>query len=132
MHVLLLTSLSEGLPLAVLEAQACGVPALSTPVGACKYVCYDCFECDGDLETCADRISLKIEEIVRNWDEVSKNVRAWTVENFDLNVMVQEYGKVFKVLARGDVYGLVDNRCVWTDRVVRFGKVLTKTQLHRC
>ena len=34
--VLVLTSISEGLPLVILEAAAAGVPLVSTDVGACR------------------------------------------------------------------------------------------------
>lgn len=40
MDILTLTSISEGQPLALLEAMACGIPSVSTDVGSCKELLY--------------------------------------------------------------------------------------------
>jgi len=39
MDVMALTSISEGLPFVAIEALACGVPLVSTDVGACREIC---------------------------------------------------------------------------------------------
>lgn len=40
MDVIVLTSISEGLPLVILEAYACGKPVVATDVGACRELLY--------------------------------------------------------------------------------------------
>ncbi|MHB8254897.1 MAG: GT4 family glycosyltransferase PelF [Acidiferrobacter sp.] len=61
-HLLILSSISEGLPLVLLEGFAAGVPAVCTDVGACRRLIFgqdeDTFGAAGDIVGIADPQSL--------------------------------------------------------------------------
>ncbi|WP_456416823.1 GT4 family glycosyltransferase PelF [Methanocaldococcus sp.] len=95
-HLYLSTSLSEGLPLSILEAQSCGVPAICSNVGACKYICYIYYNKEKDIEKGLENLLHIFKRFTPEKIKiVSKKVRKIVVEKFDLTKMVEEYRKVF-------------------------------------
>jgi glycosyltransferase involved in cell wall biosynthesis len=56
--LLILSSISEGLPLVILEGFAAGVPAVSTDVGACRQLIYGSGEEDGDEGAAGEVVGL--------------------------------------------------------------------------
>lgn len=52
LHIMALTSISEGLPLTILEALCVGVPCVTTDVGACSELIYGRTEEDKALDIC--------------------------------------------------------------------------------
>ncbi|XRO75135.1 GT4 family glycosyltransferase PelF [Methanocaldococcus sp. 28A] len=96
-HLYLNTSLSEGLPLSVLEAQSCGVPAICSNVGACKYICYIYYNMKQDKEKyLEDLLNIFKGFTPEKIKKASKDVRKMVVEKYDIRKMVEEYRKVFK------------------------------------
>jgi glycosyltransferase involved in cell wall biosynthesis len=56
--LLVLSSISEGLPLVILEGFAAGVPAVSTDVGACRQLIYGAGEEDDDVGSAGEVVGL--------------------------------------------------------------------------
>ncbi len=56
--LLVLSSISEGLPLVILEGFAAGVPAVSTDVGACRQLIYGAGEEENDVGAAGDVVGL--------------------------------------------------------------------------
>jgi glycosyltransferase involved in cell wall biosynthesis len=101
-HIYLNTSLSEGLPLAILEAQASGVPAICSNVGACKYVCYKYYNKFEDKEKGLEEVYKHISELcdVEKLKKVSNEVRKIVEKNFNINKMVKEYEHIFNSIIK--------------------------------
>jgi glycosyltransferase involved in cell wall biosynthesis len=99
MHLYLNTSLSEGLPLSVLEAQSCGVPAICSNVGSCKYVCYIYYNREKNKDKGFENLLKILESFTpKKIDEASKEVRKMVVNRFDIRKMVEEYKQIFEKL----------------------------------
>ncbi|MBK9073087.1 MAG: glycosyltransferase [Myxococcales bacterium] len=97
-----LTSRSEGLPLAVAEAMACGLPIVGTDVGGMRDVVGDC----GALVTSEDAPALTVElaRLIAG-DELRATLgalaRARAVAQFSLATMATEYEALYRgALAR--------------------------------
>jgi L-malate glycosyltransferase len=98
----LLTSLSEGIPLTLLEAMAAGLPTVGTRVGGVPEVVVDS-ECGrlcaaGDVRSLADALSTLAAdpELRRRWGAAG---RARVAECFSLDRMTDEYDRLYARLA---------------------------------
>ena len=100
-HVLVAPSRLEGLPLAVLEAQACGLPVVAADVpGLCDTVCHGQtgFLVPGDdiaayvqaIRTLAEDVGLR--------QQMSKQASQWVCEHFDEQVMLERYVDMYREL----------------------------------
>ena len=84
LHIMALTSISEGLPLTILEALCVGVPCVTTDVGACSELIYGRTEEDKALGICgyvvpignADEFAQACLKILRNSNLHSEMVEA--------------------------------------------------------
>lgn len=81
--LLLLSSVSEGQPLVILEAMAAGVPIVATDVGACRDIIYDKDGQCGIIVPPKDHFSMskaiiKLYEDKELRDTFSKNAKRWS------------------------------------------------------
>ena len=98
LDVFVLSSLTEGTSISLLEAQSCGVPAVATDVGGNGNVIITgltgLLSPSGDVDAMADRfICLATQPWLR--DELGKGARQRVVEDFSLQKMVNKYAKVY-------------------------------------
>lgn len=98
----LLTSLSEGVPLTLLEAMASELPTVATRVGGIPEVVID-FECGrlcaaGDVRSLAEALTTLVcnPELRRRWGLAG---RARVVEQFSLDRMIADYDRLYARLA---------------------------------
>jgi sugar transferase (PEP-CTERM/EpsH1 system associated) len=101
MDVFVLPSLNEGLPNAVLEAMATGIPVIASHVGGIPEVLQD--EKNGLLFTSNDSVSLtkKLKDIIDNPKKrkmLAENGRHRVVSQFSLSSMVKKYEEVYQSL----------------------------------
>lgn len=110
MDVMVLTSISEGLPLVVLEAFAAGIPCVSTDVGACRELIFGRTQEDKELgragritkilsphETAAALLAL-----IKNadqWQLASKAGRIRVEKYYRMSILLETYRKLYKDLA---------------------------------
>jgi glycosyltransferase EpsD len=93
-YLLLLTSTSEGIPFAALEALAMGVPVISTNIGAVSEVIKDCingFLVDPEQNTLSRFVSL-ISTLLADpelYDSLAKRTRASILPEFTLEHMCE-------------------------------------------
>jgi glycosyltransferase involved in cell wall biosynthesis len=98
--VAVLTSDTEVLPMTLIEAAACAVPAVSTDVGAVRYVVLDRrtgFVVPVDDE---DALAERILYLLRHPEErrtMGKRAREHAEANFDLHQMVERYAQVLSL-----------------------------------
>ncbi|MFH1413458.1 MAG: glycosyltransferase family 4 protein [Candidatus Omnitrophota bacterium] len=89
--VLSLTSLWEGVPIAVLEAMAAGCPVLATNTGGIAEIVAEgitgFLSVPGDMEDMSEKLILLLKDI-RLRAEMSKNSRAYLGEHFRLRNMI--------------------------------------------
>ena len=93
MRLLILPSYSEGLPVVILEAMACGTPILSTPVGGVPDIIKDGetgFIMEDNSPECI------VSHVVRalnhpDIEEISQNAHALVKREFTYEVMVERY-----------------------------------------
>ncbi len=101
--IFVLPSLSEGMPLALLEAMAAGVPAVATRVGGVGEVIEDrktgLLVPPGDSHALADGMMTLLE----NWPlarELGEAARQMVASRFSLTGMVQAYQDIYSELTR--------------------------------
>jgi glycosyltransferase involved in cell wall biosynthesis len=100
--VFALSSLSEGVPMALLEAMACGLPAVATRVGGCPEVVAEGQTGllvppgqPGPLAAALGRILVRREE-AREWGRAG---RQRVESRFSLEAMVRAYARIYHELA---------------------------------
>ncbi|ACM23263.1 GT4 family glycosyltransferase PelF [Thermotoga neapolitana] len=99
MDLLLLSSVSEGQPLVILEAMASGLPIVATDVGSCKEMLYDRDGQCGIVVPPKDHFSMA-KAIVRIYEDnelremFSKNTRR-VVQKYRLDRMIESYRKIY-------------------------------------
>lgn len=102
MDVFVLPSLSEAMPLSLIEAMACGLPTIASNVGGISEVIDDRLTgfliTPADPDVLADRITylLAYPELAR---EIGKNAVQKAKTNFDLQTMIDNYGKLYAEIA---------------------------------
>jgi len=98
LDVIVLTSLSEGLPVTLLEAMALGKPVVATMVGGVPEVVKDgetgLLAPSGDAEAFARHLLALLRDRERMRDMGQKG-RKWVEENFSLSTMVERTDKVY-------------------------------------
>jgi glycosyltransferase involved in cell wall biosynthesis len=99
----ILPSYNEGMPLAVLEAMAYGLPVISTPVGGIPEIIVDgktgLLVNPGDVQALSDRISL----LLRNPDLCQKlgtNARRLVEDKFLVDVIMQQLYSLYDTLLK--------------------------------
>ncbi|HJQ91902.1 MAG TPA: glycosyltransferase [Acidimicrobiia bacterium] len=100
-HVLLLTSRSEGLPGAILEASAAGIPTVSVDVGGVREAVVD-----GRGGYVTERSTEAIVEALRRLDEdrqllvkMGEAARDYARQNFQIDDVIDRYAEILRSLA---------------------------------
>lgn len=105
--IICLTSISEGMPLTLLEGFAAGVPAVATDVGSCRELIYGKDEDDkkigkaGEVTQPADPddFAKKTIEILKNpslISEYSRNAVERVERYYDQKIMLRNYREIYK------------------------------------
>ncbi len=96
---LVLPSYAEGLPMAILEAMACGLPIIGTKVGAIPEVIREGVEGllvePGDVEGLADRM-VRVSQDMRLRRRMGKAARLRVRQHYSLQVMVKRIMEVYR------------------------------------
>jgi len=102
--VFVLPSYNEGLPLAILEAMAYGLPVVSTPVGGIPEAVVDgetgFLVSPGDVETLAQRLSLLLTHPSLCY-EMGMRARQRVLEKFDVHKIIQQLFTIYDELLLG-------------------------------
>lgn len=98
---LVLPSYAEGLPMAILEAMACGLPIITTTVGAIPEVITDGLEGfliePGDIQALADRM-IQLENNADLRRRMARAGRTRAEKHYSLQVMVQKLMQIYTEL----------------------------------
>lgn len=98
MDVFVLPSLSEAMPLALIEAMACGLPTIASNVGGISEVIDDGLTGfiipPADPEALADRITYLLEN-PQCAIEIGKKALQKVKANFDLQTMIKNYSSIY-------------------------------------
>lgn len=108
--LLCLTSISEGMPLVIIEGFAAGIPVVATDVGSCKQLLYGMTDDDirigksGEIVPVAkpNEVANAVIKILTNpklWYEYSKNAILRVEKYYDEKVMIEKYRSIYKQLA---------------------------------
>ncbi|PLV55723.1 GT4 family glycosyltransferase PelF [Thermotoga sp. SG1] len=100
LDVLLLSSVSEGQPLVILEAMAAGVPIVATDVGACKEIVYDEEGQCGIIvppknHMIMAKAILKLFEDKEMREVFSENAKKNVRKKYRLDLMIQNYKNLY-------------------------------------
>lgn len=98
--LLLLPSISEGLPMSIIEAQSLGIPVIATPVGGIPEILKD-GENGIVVERNSKSVSAAIEKICTKPDlykEMSENSKESFCEKFTSEGMYNQYSKLYLTL----------------------------------
>lgn len=103
LKLFVLPSYSEGLPIAVLEAMACGTPVLATPVGGIPDVIKDGetgFILENNSPEC---IAENIRKVLNcsNLNEITKNARKIIEKEYSYEAAVERYRKILENIQGG-------------------------------
>jgi len=101
--ILLLTSYSEALPLTILEAAACGVPAVATEVGGVRDVIVP--GTTGFIAPSGDatRLAAHVKHLIESPPlrlQMGQAARERVAQFFSLEVMVQQYAELFRQIVQ--------------------------------
>jgi glycosyltransferase involved in cell wall biosynthesis len=102
LDVFVLSSIREGLPLALLEAMACGVPVVATAIGNVPRVVRDGE--NGDLVAPADSRALaaaicRMLESPDRAESLGAAARAWVAAEYSLDATVRRYQELYDELS---------------------------------
>lgn len=106
-RVMVLSSISEGLPLSVLEGFAAGVPAITTSVGACVELIYGASDEDkalgaaGAVVEIASPVSLanaiiKLLQDEQEWTRAQQSAIARVEKYYSLPLMIKNYTHIYE------------------------------------
>lgn len=101
--VFVLTSTSEGTPLTILEAMACGVPVVATSVGGIGKVIkngYNGLLCEPGNASGVGQNILKIYNDIENSAEIGRKGRQSVTEKYSIRKTASEYISLYRSLAR--------------------------------
>jgi glycosyltransferase involved in cell wall biosynthesis len=104
MDIFVLPSLSEGLPMSVLEAMGCGLPVVATRVGGIPEVVVDGQTGLLVASEDAQQLARALETLVQQEDTrmtLGQQGRMRVVTHFSLHRMVQEYQTLYESLISG-------------------------------
>jgi L-malate glycosyltransferase len=103
MDAYMMTSIFEGLPIAMLEAMSSGLPVITTSAGGIKEVIrhgQDGLLCDVDQASRLVDYALKLKDDPEFRSRVSHNARQRITEQFSLNKMVHDLEDLYKSMIR--------------------------------
>lgn len=104
--IFVLSSITEGTSLALLEAQSCGIPAVVTDVGGNSRIIRNGVNgilCpSGDHDIMAANIDLLLSSEAKH-GKMGKAARETILENFSIDAMLAEYKRLYGSLLREDV-----------------------------
>ncbi|HBU69163.1 MAG TPA: hypothetical protein DEE98_02145 [Elusimicrobia bacterium] len=97
-EIFAITSLSEGLPNAMLEAMACGLPVVASNVGGCAEFISDMVNGVLFESKNASQLSAKLEMLIKDpalADRISENARGYVAKTCGLSSVTGEYIKLY-------------------------------------